>query len=481
MNLQPPLCPKDGRKIKVLIAVRVSDPRPGKQDERSIDDQKQLLLRWLTDIIGENFDVVFLEGRESGEWLEREDYLKLIQLVETGLYDLVLTEDIGRIIRRIHAHLFAELCVENGTRLISLNDHIDSAIAGWEDRSIFSAWHHERSNRDTSDRIKRAHRNRFDNGGCAQFVIYGYIKPEGSKSDSDWRKDPSAEPIYREWFRKLDEDQASYAEIADWLNAQNVPTGRHSRSKRWTSAMVGRVTHNTLLKGVRHRNKRKSQRNCKGRYVSIKAPPQELRTRHVPHLAFFEEAYYDRVVADADARNSSCRRKLVNGVDPRARAPKKRTRWPGQHLFCGVCGGMLLYGAHGQMDHLVCGRARDYRCWMGVSVDGALARRKLLDALGKMLNDVPEFDPEILSVLQAEAVDIGLQARTNLQALDRELQRLTAAQRAAKLQRLMDERGLTSAYEELSMPPAEGKKLKRHLHPRFKQHSQGDDEVPGAA
>jgi len=69
--------------------------------------------------------------------------------------------------------------VEHGTRVIALNDRVDTAIHGWQDASIFSAWHHERSNRDTSDRIKRTHRNRFDNGGCAAFNIYGIIKPPG--------------------------------------------------------------------------------------------------------------------------------------------------------------------------------------------------------------------------------------------------------------------------------------------------------------
>jgi hypothetical protein len=105
-------------------------------------------------------------GSGSGEFLDREEFLRLGDLVATGKYDLVLTEDLGRIVRRIYAHIFAEHCVDHATRLISKNDHVDTMVEGWEDRSIFSAWHHERSNRDTSDRIKRAHRGRFLNGGA---------------------------------------------------------------------------------------------------------------------------------------------------------------------------------------------------------------------------------------------------------------------------------------------------------------------------
>lgn len=42
-------------------------------------------------------------SRGSGEWLEREEYLQLIAMVESEQYDLVITEDLGRIVRRIHA------------------------------------------------------------------------------------------------------------------------------------------------------------------------------------------------------------------------------------------------------------------------------------------------------------------------------------------------------------------------------------------
>ena len=99
--------------------------------------------------------------------------------------------------------------------------------------------------------------------------------------------------------------------------------------------MVGRVTHNWLLKGYRVRNRRKSRRNSTGKYVSVAAEPGELKLRHTPHLAFFDEAYYDRVIAAVDERNAKYRRKGKNGVDTRRRVPKKRTRFPGQSLVTG--------------------------------------------------------------------------------------------------------------------------------------------------
>jgi site-specific DNA recombinase len=44
---------------------------------------------------------------------------------------------------------------------------------------------------------------------------------------------------------------------------------------------------------------------------------------------------------------------------------------------------------------------------------------------------------------------------------------VTAAQRAAKLQRLMDENGLTDPYVPVTQPSADCARLRRYLHPRY--------------
>ena len=54
---------------------------------------------------------------------------------------------------------------------------MDTAQDGGEDHSIFSAWHHERSNR-----IKRAHHGSFLRGGCLALPIFGYTKEPGAET-----------------------------------------------------------------------------------------------------------------------------------------------------------------------------------------------------------------------------------------------------------------------------------------------------------
>lgn len=430
-GLNVPLRPRNGHTLRVISVRRVSDPGPSKQDIRSLDDQGALHEQWLNQNTSGAREVTVLAGSGSGELLERGEYLRLVSLVESDEYDVVLSEDLGRIVRRIHAHLFCELCADHGVRLIAINDHVDTAEPGWQDRSIFSAWHHERSNRDTSERIKRTHRNRFLHGGTASLPIFGYFKKPGAKSDGDWEKVAEAEPIYREWFDRIDHG-ATYAEVADWLNASGVATGPYVRREKWDGPMVGRVMHNWILKGVRFRNKRKTRRISVGKYMSEKAQPQELLTRSVPHLAFFDVAYYDRVIAKADVRNVKYRRADHGQPDPCANRPKKRVRYPGQSIRCGVCGLPFVFGGHGQTDRLMCSGAREYRCWNGITLSGSLTAQGVAQTVLAEIEKLPDFDAAFMDLVNEEAQRLDVQRHQHLREIDK-----LVAQREREIQNLL--------------------------------------------
>jgi DNA invertase Pin-like site-specific DNA recombinase len=429
--LDPPLAPRSGLKLQVLATCRISGDN---QDRKSLDDQEALYWRWLQEHTELSCDMEVLAGRGSGECLDRAEYLRAIELVESKQFDLVLTEDLGRICRRVHAHIFCETCEDTDTRLIALNDHVDTGREDWRLSSFFAVMRHETYNKDTANRIRRTLRNRFSQGGVFQCEIYGYRKPPGAKGEADVEKDPSAEAIYQEWFRRL-ESGGTYAEIADWLNDQHIPTGPHCRSRRWTVAMVSRVTHNAILKGTRVRNDKISRRiNKTGRRRSVKAPPQERLERHCEHLAFFEPDYYDRVVRMVDQRNAKYRRRGMNGIDQRKDVPKKRTAWPGQHLRCGVCGRLYYWTGLAGAGHMMCSGSHEYLCWNSIVVNGTLAARKLSQAILGAIQDLPEYDDALLARVheKVQAARGVRAARSEERArrrreLDTQIARITAA------------------------------------------------------
>jgi hypothetical protein len=190
-QLEPPLAPRNGRILRVIGITRISTVN---QDPRSLADQQALLTQWVDDRYDGPVEWKFLSGQGSGECLERQQVAEAEELVATGQYDLVAMEDLGRHMRRMQAFLFCEACEDMETRLLALNDSIDTA-GEWRLHALFAAMKHEQSNKDTSQRIKRTLRHRFILGGVVQCPVFGYVKPASAKSDQELHKDPAAEPI----------------------------------------------------------------------------------------------------------------------------------------------------------------------------------------------------------------------------------------------------------------------------------------------
>jgi DNA invertase Pin-like site-specific DNA recombinase len=429
--LDPPLVPRLGSRLKVLAICRISTIH---QDEQSLYDQEALYRRLLDQQAGCEYDMKVLASQGSGECLDRKEHLQAICEVESDKFDLVITEDLGRICRRVHALLFCELCEDHNTRLIAINDHVDTGKEEWRLGSFFAVMRHEAYNKDTAKRIRRSQRNRFNQGGIFQFAIFGYIKAEGGKHENDVQKDPKAEPILKEWFRRL-EDGATYSEIADWLNFQGVPPGPLSRQSFWTCAMVSRVTHNPLLKGLRVHNRVMSKRiNKTGHHRSVKAPPEERLERWVPHLAFFDPNYYDRVVRLVDGRNCKFRRKGIDGKDHRASVSRKHTLWPGQHLVCGICGRPYHWSGVRGLSHMMCSGSVNYQCWNSVTLNGTVAAASLLAAIRNEIEGLPDFEDTFMAEIQ-EQLDILQRSTTTRrselmeqrQNIEQQIRKVTAA------------------------------------------------------
>jgi DNA invertase Pin-like site-specific DNA recombinase len=183
--LDPPLAARTGSILKVLAICRISTLL---QDERSLDDQEALYRCWLDEHTDLQYELTVISGQGSGEEIDRLKYLQAIERVESDQFDLVICEDLGRICRRVYSLIFCETCQDNNTRLIAINDHVDTDREEWRLHSYFAAMRHEVYNNDTAKRIRRTLRNRFAQGGDFQCPIYGYVKPAGANGDADVTK-----------------------------------------------------------------------------------------------------------------------------------------------------------------------------------------------------------------------------------------------------------------------------------------------------
>lgn len=414
---QPVPPPKNGRYYRVIAVCRISTDH---QSEMSLDDQRALYDEWLDRNLDGHRKVEVIAGRGSGEILDRAEYIDLCDRIDSGDYDLVITEDLGRICRRVHSLLVCEAGVDSATRVVAINDYVDTLDENWHQNAAFASVRHESYNRDTSGRIKRTLRNRFTQGGIVQVLPYGYVKPHSGAADEECFKEPEAEPVYDEWFDRLEAGQ-TFAEIADWLNVLKIPTGPGAQSDNWHGTLVGQTTYNPILKGQRRRNDRMAKRvNSTGKRKTVKAPADMLLVRDVPHLAFIAPDRYDRVIRLVRQRNAKFCKK--NSPDGRLR---RDSHWPAQHLRCGICGRPFVCGGHGRKTRMMCNGARSHQCWVGLTVDRVELANAISLAVVQRIESLPNFDEAWSRQLNVEADELASGKTQRLHEVQRQREALS--------------------------------------------------------
>ncbi|PQO43836.1 recombinase family protein [Blastopirellula marina] len=411
---------EQGMFLRVLVVARISTEH---QDLRSLDDQIAICRQWCERQFGNRLTYRVIQSQGSGERLDRRELRDLEDAIESRKCDLLIAEDLGRICRRNMAISFLELAEDNNVRVVTLNDNLDTDNDDWRFKAGFATMHHEFSNADTAKRIRRSLRNRFMQG-MIKTVPFGYLKPADGATDAEVTKDPDAGPIIEEIIERLEKGQ-SYSEVVDWLKLSGVPTGRYVRSDNWTVSILSNLLHNPILKGVRVANRKMSKRiNKTGRRVSVNAPPEDLLVRACPHLAFIDADRYDRLIRMMDEKNAPFRRKMVNGRDSRANVPTKRTRFPGQQVYCRICGHPFVWGGHGQQDHMMCKGAKEYACWQSTTFDGNLAAKKILAAVYDEIELLPAFPETLFQEVDAEVRSLTDSRISEIKIVEREIARL---------------------------------------------------------
>ena len=212
--------PKNGRQYRGVAVCRISTD---KQNEMSLDDQGALYRERLPDFLDGSYDIEMMATQGSGELLDRAEFIELSEKIASGEHDFVIAEDLGRIARRIQVMILCEAAEDSATRIIAINDRVDTLESeSWRQNAFFATMRHESYNRDASNRIKRSHRNRFANGDMVRQLPAGYVKPHPDATEAECFKAPGAQAVYDEWFDRLERDE-SFADIAAWLNSIQFP------------------------------------------------------------------------------------------------------------------------------------------------------------------------------------------------------------------------------------------------------------------
>ncbi len=278
------LTPRNGHTLVVGIVSRISGCQ--NQKELSLEDQEDHAKEEVASLYEGPVEYRVIATKGKGEQLDRPELRQIEDMVRSRELDLLVMEDVGRMVRGTEAVRLWGIAVDHGTRCIAPNDCLDIVDETWEEDLISACRDHVGHNAHTSKRLKKKLMNRFKKyGGATSLPIAGYIKPEHAKTYAEWLKVESATKTIVEGLRLLNAT-LNCSFVAEYFNRAQFPTGPYCRDGKWTGAMVRRFFQNSLLKGQPGRGFRHTvKHNETGRRVSVKNDKSEPVYLDYPHLA----------------------------------------------------------------------------------------------------------------------------------------------------------------------------------------------------
>lgn len=324
------------------------------QNPRSAQDQIDLC-RAFAESRGWTALEVFADEAISGSKRHRREYNRMLDLIKTGIVDVVLAEGLDRLNRsqELSAHLLS-LCEFHDTEIHTLNDgRIEEMHIGM--KGTMDAMQLKRIARETHRGLSGNVRDGKSAGGLS----FGYRIPfdptTGARHVGELVINEEEAAIVRRIFAEFAEGKSPTA-IAHQLNAEGVPS---PRGRGWkVNTIYGNrkrgigILNNELYVGVRVWNRQQFRKNPETdrRHAQLRDPDAAIRV-DVPDLRIVDADLWDRV----KARQGEQTRVLKTGAPVALR--RKKYLLSGL-VRCGDCGGKMTVAGSGARRAYYCANAK---------------------------------------------------------------------------------------------------------------------------
>lgn len=335
----------DKKVIAMYLRLSGEDKDIGRNESNSIANQRQLILDYIqSDKVLSGYEVwEFVDDGVSGARFDRAAFQKMIEQVQNGQIQIIITKDYSRLGRdylevgKYMECLFPLLHV----RYIAVNEHYDSdnyvGKTGGMDVGIKNIINMMYS-RDASKKVMAARKVLTEQGKfIGSFAPYGYVK-----SPADKHKlvpDPEAAEVVKRIFA-LEAEGKKYKEIARILNEAGVETcldyqKSHGRERKhgteikihqWSATTVMDILYSEVYIGTIVNNR--IEQNQRTGYKTKRRKSEEWTVVENCHEPIISRELYE-----------AAHKKL----DRKSQAKKVRSSNSSVRLFlCGCCGHALI-------------------------------------------------------------------------------------------------------------------------------------------
>lgn len=254
-------------KVGIYIRLSKEDEEKEKYSEsESIQNQRALLMQYIKEN-KLNFIAEYVDDGISGTSFDRPGFNKMIEDIENGKINMVITKDLSRLGRNyVQSGYYTETYFpEHNVRYIAILDNIDTAIdSANNDIAPFKSILNEMYAKDTSKKINSVLQSKRKQGEYLGTAPYGYKKDPENKYHLI--VDEEAAKVVKLIFEKYLKGYGTM-QIADYLSEQKIPIpSDYNKKKRgaksityglWAQSTVRFILSNEIYTGTVIQGKRK--------------------------------------------------------------------------------------------------------------------------------------------------------------------------------------------------------------------------------
>lgn len=334
--MNKPISNQKTKSFRVGLYIRLSREDGDKEESSSVTNQREILKRYVSE--QENFFIVkeYVDDGYTGTNFDRPGFKRMIEDIEAGIIDTVITKDLSRLGReRLGVGHYTEIYFpEHNVRYIALLDNIDTYFdAGMNDMAPFKGVINDMYVRDISKKIRSSLIERKKAGN-----FLGVTAPYGYEKDSNNKfhlviNEKEAEIVKRVFRLYLEGN--GLTRIAQILTKDGVPVPGESRNigktrktalySSWKQTTIRRILDNRVYLGELVQFKRRKINYKSKRRITV--PEEERYICKGTHEAIIDEESFNAV------QNILKKNKSFKGT-------KHNYLFKGL-LFCSECGARL--------------------------------------------------------------------------------------------------------------------------------------------
>lgn len=299
-----PISNQKTKSFRVGLYMRLSREDGDKEESSSVTNQREMLKRYCQE--QENFFIVkeYVDDGYTGTNFDRPGFKQMIEDIEAGIIDTVITKDLSRLGReRLGVGHYTEIYFpEHNVRYIALLDNIDTFFdAGMNDMAPFKGVINDMYVRDISKKIRSSLIERKKAGNFLGVTApYGYQKDPNNKFHLIINE-KEAEVVKRVFRLYLEGN--GLTRIAQILTKDGVPVPGESRDigktrktalySSWKQTTIRRILDNRVYLGELVQFKRRKINYKSKRRITV--PEEERYICKGTHEAIIDEESFNTV------------------------------------------------------------------------------------------------------------------------------------------------------------------------------------------